>query len=305
MTHSARRHLVWLGVLFATLLCACGDSDPSRSEPDIDSRSKIAFTACAVPIADATVLCGTLTVPEDRAKPNSRLLGLPFFLLPALSPAKASDPLAFFAGGPAPIVPFLASASAEELQVPFRRNRDTILVNYRGFEGTQPASLDCPELVATAAGFSSRAQALAAVRACRDRLEANGASISAYTTEVIARDMEDLRILLGRERGFVQWNVVGSSYGTRVAQAYARDFPKGLRSMSLDGSSPLDSPLDATLAAGGLETAHTFLSLCSAQQACASAFPNLKSDFGAALVRLEAQPATFDGVSVGVNMSLV
>jgi pimeloyl-ACP methyl ester carboxylesterase len=302
MIHHPGLRVVALGALFATsLLAACGGSDTSPAGPDVDGRSKLVFIACAVPIADTTVLCGTLTVPEDRAKSDSRLLGLPFFLLPALSPAKASDPVAFFLGGPGPVVPLLAIASAEDLQVPLRRNRDTILVNYRGFEGTQPASLDCPELATPTGGFSSQAEALAATRACRGRLEAAGVDISAYTTKAVARDMEDLRILLGRERGFLQWNVVGSSYGTRVAQAYARDFPKGVRSMSLDGSSPLDSPVNATVAAGALETADAFVSLCSAQPACASAFPNLKSDFGAALVRLETQPATFDGVSVGVN----
>ncbi|NJN00254.1 MAG: hypothetical protein HC793_00810, partial [Aquincola sp.] len=69
-------------VLATSLLAACGGS--SNEEPSaIDSRSTLAFGPCAVEIADASAVCGTLTVAEDRADTASRLIGLPFAILPA------------------------------------------------------------------------------------------------------------------------------------------------------------------------------------------------------------------------------
>ena len=44
--------------------------------------------------------CGTFVVPENRAKPNGRTIGLPVIVLPAyLEPAR-SDAVAYLAGGP-------------------------------------------------------------------------------------------------------------------------------------------------------------------------------------------------------------
>jgi pimeloyl-ACP methyl ester carboxylesterase len=107
--------------------------------------------------------------------------------------------------------------------------------------------------------------------------------------------------LLGKQRGFNQWNVVGSSYGTRVAQTYLRDFPNSVRAMSLDGPSPLDSSIDGTIAVGGLDAANTVVALCTGQPACVTLFPALKASFSDALIRLSAKPIEVEGVKIGVS----
>jgi pimeloyl-ACP methyl ester carboxylesterase len=289
-------------LLAAAIVSACGGDAAS---PAIDTRSKIELGACPVNLSDPTVLCGTLTVAEDRGKPSSGLIGLRFFVFPAVAAAtKFKDPVMYLQGGPGPILPVLAGASRDELQLPWRANRDVLLLNYRGFEGTLPNNMDCPELAPADGGFANQADVVAAARSCRDRLKAQGIDPLAYTTDAIARDLEDLRILLGAKRSFNAWNVLGTSYGTALAQAYVRDFPDHVRTLALDAPALLDVSVNATIAAGALEVSDVVASLCAAQPTCATAFPALKASFAAALLKLAAAPVTFNGVSIGVKEAL-
>lgn len=287
-------------VLATSLLVACGGSS-DEEPPGIDSRSKLAFGPCAVEIADTSALCGTLTVPQERADKASRMIGLPFALLPAKAQRPAQDPVVIFTGGPGPSpLRTLASLPAEALdQFPLRQNRDVIVMTQRGTDLTTPLSLDCSELALDFAGgerFPSEDAVLQAARDCRDRLVAAGVKPGSYTTHAIARDMEDLRVLLGAQRGFKQWNLVGSSYGSRLALAYMRDTPHGVRSAVLDGPFPLQER--ALYSAGVLDALTAVLDACNAQPDCAAAYPNLRARFAVAIERLEVVPAVIDGTEV-------
>ncbi len=300
MTHAPTPRLTALCALSAALgLAACGGSDDPA--PTIDARSTLAFGPCAVPIADPSAVCGTLTVPEDRADKASRLIGLPFALVPAKATAKAADPVVIFTGGPGiSSLRVIGDIPAAELQqFPLRQQRDVIVMTQRGTDLTTPQSLDCSELVLDfAAGerFVSEDAVVNAAAACRDRLVAAGAKLGAYTTQVIARDMEDLRVLLGAERGFKQWNIVGSSYGSKLAQAYVRDMPQGVRSVVYDGPSPL--PDRDLYYAGQLDALSNVIDACNAQADCAAAYPDLRARFAAAIERLETTPEVVRGVPV-------
>jgi pimeloyl-ACP methyl ester carboxylesterase len=59
--------------------------------------------------------------------------------------------------------------------------------------------------------------------------------VAQYTTSVAVADLEDIRQRLGLRR----LNLYGSSYGTRVAQHYARRFPDRTRALILDGDGRL------------------------------------------------------------------
>ncbi len=300
MTHALTPRLAALCALSAALgLAACGGTDDPA--PTIDARSTLAFGLCAVPIADPSAVCGTLTVPEDRADKASRLIGLPFAVLLATAATKARDPVVIFTGGPGPSsLRVIADIPAEDLQqFPLRQQRDVIVMTQRGTDLTTPQSLDCSELVLDfAAGerFASEDAVVNAAAACRDRLVAAGAKLGAYTTQVIARDMEDLRVLLGAQRGFQQWNLVGSSYGSKLAQAYVRDMPQGVRSVVYDGPSPL--PDRDLYYAGQLDALGNVIDACNAQADCAAAYPDLRTRFAAAIERLEITPEVVRGVPV-------
>lgn len=287
--------------LFATsLLVACGGTS-SDDKASVDPRSRLAFGPCAVTIADSSAICGTLTVPEERADKSSRLIGLPFAILPAKAGRPARDPVVIFTGGPGPSpLRTVAELPDEALQqFPLRQSRDVIVMTQRGTDLTTPMGLDCSELVLDfAAGerFASEDAVLLAARACRDRLVAAGVKPGSYTTKAIARDMEDLRVLLGARRGFDQWNLVGSSYGSKLALAYMRDAPEGVRSAVLDGPFPLQER--ELYSAGVLNALSAVLSACNAQPYCAAAYPNLQARFAAAIERLETSPAVIDGTPV-------
>jgi D-alanyl-D-alanine carboxypeptidase len=294
------RILALAALLAASLLAACGGASDDDT-PVVDSRSALAFGPCAVAIADASAVCGTLTVPEDRADKSSRLIGLPFAILPALATLPARDPVVIFTGGPGPSpLRTVAELPADALQAfPLRQKRDVIVMTQRGTDLTAPQSLDCQELAldfASGERFAAEADVVAAAKACRDRLVAAGARLGTYTTKTIARDMEDLRVLLGAERGFTQWNLVGSSYGSKLALATMRDAPAGVRSAVLDGPFPLQER--ELYGARVLNALSAVLGACNAQPDCAAAYPGLQARFASAIERLETAPAVVQGTPV-------
>src|SRR4051794_37134141 len=92
-----------------------------------------------------TVICGTLIVPEDRAKPEGNQVYLAVAVYPARDPHPAPDPLFFLDGGPG------ASTLQNwggDLSFPFadmNRTRDVVLMDYRGAGYSEP-SLYCDEV---------------------------------------------------------------------------------------------------------------------------------------------------------------
>ncbi len=302
MNHRITPRMTALAALSTTLLlAACGGDNDGDGQVAVDARSKLAVGTCAVTIADPSAICGTLTVPEERSNQASRLIGLPFVILPAKAVAPAKDPVVIYTGGPGPSpLQTLAAIPAEALQqFPLRQKRDMIVMTHRGTDLTTPSSLDCKELVLDFAGgerFASEEAVVKAAQTCRDRLVAEGAKLSNYTTKTIARDMEDLRVLLGKQRGFDAWNVVGSSYGSRLALVTMRDAPKGVRSVVLDGPFPLqERPLDGAEVLDGLSQV---LAACNAQTDCAAAYPTLQARFAVAVEKLETTPAVVNGATV-------
>ena len=82
----------------------------------------------------------------------------------------------------------------------------------------------------TSSSASTKSKSGAANIKCRDELSKNS-DLRMYTTSIAVRDLEQVRQALGYER----INLYGNSYGTRVAQHYARRFPKSTRTVILDG----------------------------------------------------------------------
>ena len=153
--------------------------------------------------------CGTLTVPENRTRPNSRTITLQVAIVRASSNAKKADPIVYQNGGPSfpSVVPWAMDYFDGS---GLGADRDVILVDRRG-EGSSVPRLTCPELNA-ADRESFYAQPLigtgdlqryqAAIRACHDRWVAQGVDLSGYNLEEGVADFETLRIALGIK----QWN---------------------------------------------------------------------------------------------------
>ena len=167
--------------------------------------------------------CGTLVVPENWDKADSRLIALPVVRIPAKSPNPA-EPVFYLQGGPGG--PNLVWSPPDWLL----KNHDVVMVGYRGVEGT--VTLSCPEvnrLVKAHLGkdvYSDQARNryLAAVKQCATNYQQAGVDLSGYTVPGVIEDIEAVRKAMGYER----INLFSESYGTRVAQIYAYMHPDSL-----------------------------------------------------------------------------
>lgn len=265
------------------LACAaalCGHADAAVP----DGTEALPLEACHLSIAQATARvaarCGTLTVPEDPAEPDGRAIDLAVALLPATSRSRASDPLVFITGGPgqSALESFVVAGNA------FRRigrDRDILLVDQRGTGKSNRLSCDMPdsheELTASAE------QRRAWVRECLDGLPGDPRF---YTTSVAIRDLDAVRVALGYER----LNLYGISYGSRVAQAYARRYPGNTRSVILDGVVPMDLALGPDISLDAQRALGLLYRRCANDEACNERFPNLTDSFAQVQAQLREGP---------------
>ena len=157
--------------------------------------------------------CGELAVPEDRSKPDGRRIRLFVARVPALNRETRSEPLLLIAGGPGMgTADFFTNVSAAFKLV--NREHDIVLVDQRGTG--RSAALRCAEADEQTLQVDLP-KVLQAMRSCREQLSQT-ADLAQYTTSVAVADLEAVRTALG----YARLNLYGSSYGTRVAQHYAR-----------------------------------------------------------------------------------
>jgi len=166
--------------------------------------------------------CGTLVVPENRSDPDSRLIALPVIRVRALS-AEPSEPIFYFTGGPGS-----SNLHFQDLEW-LVEGHDIIQVGYRGMDGS--ITLECPEVTRAnkdaKPDFLSQ-ESLASIgdgwTRCGMRLESEGIDLDGYTMPETIEDNEAARVALGYER----INLLGESYGTRLAQIYMYMHPDSL-----------------------------------------------------------------------------
>ncbi|WP_229487813.1 alpha/beta fold hydrolase [Pseudoduganella lutea] len=235
---------------------------------------------CHLPGAEEALRCVSVQVPLDYGKPG-KTITIHATIAPAFREAARADPLFVLAGGPgqagSDILP-IAQAAMRRV----RATRDIVLVDQRG-TGLS-GKLDCkspPEI-----DTMTEEQLDADARRCIGSL---GVSFSSYTTDAAARDIERVRLALG----YRQVNLWGGSYGTRLAQHYARLYPASVRAMVLDGVAAPDQviPAGGRDAQAALEA--TFRR-CEKEPACARAFPALRTEFAELAARLARAPVRIE-----------
>ncbi|WLI89735.1 alpha/beta fold hydrolase [Massilia sp. R2A-15] len=239
------------------------------------SQAAAPTRACHLPGAEEPLRCVSLPVALDYAKPDGAKLKLHVTIAPAFRESARPDPLFVLAGGP-------GQAGSDVLQLlnsTFRRiraTRDIVFIDQRG-TGLS-GKLDCESTPAQEA--MTEEQLEAEIVACIKRLNTNYA---AYGTASAARDIDQVRQALG----YGKINLWGGSYGTRLAQAYARAYPAQVRSLTLDG---VAAP-DQVIPAGGRDSQAALEALfrqCAAEPACARAFPNARAEFTALSAKVAA-----------------
>ena len=228
--------------------------------------------------------CTTLEVPLDPENPAGETIGLHVAVVPAVVETPAPDPVTVIAGGPGDAsTRFFAQVHGAFEQV--RRTRDIVLVDQRGTGKSAPLHCENFRELGPLADVVTDVDTLVEMTlACLDELAPDPRF---FTSSLAVQDLDRVRDALGYE----QLNVYGISYGSRVAQHYARRFPERTRSVILDGVVPAVVALGPDTAVESQRALDAMLERCRTDPACDAAFPELARNFEAVLTRLEAAPA--------------
>jgi pimeloyl-ACP methyl ester carboxylesterase len=234
---------------------------------------------CTLPGSTEPLRCARIAVPEDRSKPAGRRIELRVVIIPAIKPDPAMAPLYDLAGGPGLAATLGADFYLTAGQA-HRQWRDIVLVDQRGTGGSAP--LGCQELAGTGTTYPD-----AAVRTCRERL-AKRADLSRYTTADTVADLRAVRAVLGHGKV----DLLGISYGTRLALAWIAAEPDAIRSAVLVGTVPEDARPPLWHARHAQDTLDAVFADCRADAKCAAAYPTLADTWQTLLDRPD-----FDGAA--------
>src|SRR5688572_3087275 len=235
---------------------------------------QLEFADCDLPQpgsgATTRAECATLAVPEDPAKPDGRKITLKVAMLASRAGESEPDPVIYFAGGPGQSATESYSMIANGF-ARLRERRHVLLVDQRGTGGSHPLVCAMPDIEDGVLDMldADRTRELQ-VGMARDCLREFGddVDVAQFTTSVAAKDIEAVRQAIGAPK----LNLYGGSYGTRMAQEYARQFPQAVRSMILDGVVPPPLALGSEHAINLEAALKTILADCTKQPACAKAF---------------------------------
>lgn len=247
--------------------------------------------------------CARYEVPENHAAPDGRKIALRLALVPSRSDRPEADAVVFLAGGPGQSA-IEAYPLAQTALRPLLRERHVLLVEQRGTGQSNLLSCPLPDWKEPVEQTAQAARELA--RACLKEYEGR-ADPRYYTTSDYIRDLESVRQALGIAR----FNLVGGSYGTRVALDYLRRHPDAVRSVFIDSVVPPELALLQDHA-GNLEQALAGIAKrCAADAECRARY----GDIGATLKGLKEQlrrgprpvrirhPQTFQPLTVPFNES--
>ena len=226
--------------------------------------------------------CGSYLTPENPAQPAGRKIELFVARVPAISFKKKPDPLFLIAGGPGTSAVDLYTSSAGPFDR-IRRDRDIILLDQRGTGRSN--RLDCDYGDRNLFERVEDLEVAAESAKCRDELSKR-ADLRQYTTSVAVRDLDNVR----RALGYDAINLFGNSYGTRVAQHYARRYPQSTRALILDGVVNPEVILGPAIAIDAERALERILQRCMGDAPCSKAFDDPMADYRALRNRLAAKP---------------
>jgi pimeloyl-ACP methyl ester carboxylesterase len=239
-----------------------------------------------------TVDCGFLVVPENRTLPQGKTIRVAVARIHARNTNPQPDPVIFVAGGPGNT---LLEEVVRNGMSPMLNNwltaRDVILLDQRGVGSSRPA-LACPAFDYLNTWGLTQAQAeaksLNSFRDCGNWLTSQGIDLPAYNTRENVADLADLPVALGYE----QVNFYGFSYGSFVVLNIMRLHPEHIRSAILEGISPPDRNPFTDYSTNFEYALRQMIAECSANSACAMAYPDLEQATFKLIAQLNQQPVS-------------
>jgi pimeloyl-ACP methyl ester carboxylesterase len=263
---------------------------PIAADAKAFTLGRLHFEACQLPQkrsgATTSAFCAPFSVPENRADANSRMLELRLALIKSDAVTADSDIVVFLAGGPGESAvdtwPQVAAALG-----PLRRHHHILLLDQRGTGESHPLTCGPGEESPNQDRFDLD-ELRKQVGACLAQVEKR-ADPRFYTTTDAARDLEDVRQALGSP----QFDLVGVSYGTRMAQQYAMRYPQSVRSIVLDSVAPNQMVIGEEFAENLHHALQAQFQQCQNTPACAKAFGDPYASLIELRDRLRAEPQEF------------
>ncbi len=267
-------------IAIALLAAACAPIAQARTLGTLE------FKPCSLsaPFSGEAIAaqCATLPVPENPAAPNGRKIGLKIAWIPAgRDDAAEPDPVFMLAGGPGQSAlesyPQTAAAFAD-----LRKKRHVVLVDQRGTGGSN--ALTCSEPFDDTV-LPSPEVARAYTQRCLAALSKR-ADPRYYTTGEAIQDLDTVRKAIGAER----INLIGISYGTRVAQQYAAKYPASTRTIVLDSVAPNSLVLGNEFARNLEDALDLQFARCAKTPACAQRLGDPREKLRALMAKLQSDP---------------
>ncbi len=241
------------------------------------------------------VVCGYLTVPENRAQPQGNTIKLGVLIIKS-DDKNPAEPLVMTQGGPGgsgiDLFSSMASPSDEIGQI-LRADRDLIIFEQRGTLYSQPF-LSCEESLETTLQYLEEDLPIEeelrldkeAYQACRERLEEEGIDLGAYNSLENADDIADLAEALG----FDQISFYGVSYGTQLGQHLMNRHPDLLKSVVLDGVVALDVNPNQKIPWAFSRSLREFFQACQSDADCRASYPDLEQVYFETIEALDQDP---------------
>jgi pimeloyl-ACP methyl ester carboxylesterase len=198
------------------------------------AAASLAFEDCdlhdmhGVPRVEAQ--CARFAVPENHDDPDGRSIELRIVRIEARNPGGYDDPVVLLAGGPGQSA-VDAYVTARGAFAVLNRKRDVLLVDQRGTGGSNRLACGLPDFETQVDFDPAELKRLAAE--CLAEI-GERADPRQYTTSDYILDLERVRAALRSP----QFNLLGGSYGTRVALEYLRRHPDAIRTVVVDGVVP-------------------------------------------------------------------
>ena len=249
------------------------------------------LTPCQVPGLAGEVVCGTVSVPENRSTRAGRQINLFVVIARATGPDRRPDPFLLLAGGPGQAASRMGSFATEAFSQ-VRVHRDLVMIDARGTGRSN--SLLCAMLRTPADLAAPTIYPPISLRICRDSLS-RIADLTQYTTAAVADDIEDVR----RVFGWPALNFYGTSYGSRLALTFARRHPSSVRSMVLKAVAPPAMIAPMNYAEDAQRAFDLLVRDCRAQPACVRAYPDPRADLDT--VRARARRGRIRAVLPGAS----
>ncbi len=185
-------------------------------------------TSCPFQTISDRVTCGYLAVPEEHTNTASPTLYLAVATIHASSANPSGVPLVYLEGGPGGSA--LDGAEILWLDSRLTEDRDVILLDQRG-TGYSVPTLNCHEYDRIP---TLRQNDDELIEDCRNRLEDEGIDMTSVQQRPECRRHASAPL----SPRLPEIDLLGVSYGTRLALTVMRDYPEGIRSMILDSVYP-------------------------------------------------------------------